>query len=472
MISNKKSGIIDKSFVGGIIMAENWVQDYIHRLFNADLVKEGKNIISEKLPYINLPLYKYCSVCENSKRTEDTIEYDIENFENDLLYFQNPVKFNDPFDCYLGFSQSQLVRDLMIQELKRQHQYTPQNREIIQTVFESSYNPNDLLDDNIDCIVQIVEEAFSFFEDDDPLMKAGQDVLLSLAKSDIGLFRRILDNKMTIYDKQKIVDLMFDSPIYQAMACQNLKNPEFAMKAARHDMKIKMEKSPNEMLYEDNGENLSIIDIVLSFASLTKGEQYSANEIDAIKKQFDTVSKDAIKQVRKVISDQFRITCLSERMDSSLMWSHYANKHYGFCLEYDFTPTLSYQPNDLLMAQLMLFPVHYSDDRPLLSKALFDSKNLFNYIKNKKLPQNTLEKLMYGLLGKSLDWSYEKEWRIFQLAKQETMKLPKARKVFLGANMEEETKQRIIGIAKKKEIPVFQMYLIADKYKFDCYRVQ
>ena len=52
------------------------------------------------------------------------------------------------------------------------------------------------------------------------------------------------------------------------------------------------------------------------------------------------------------------------------------------------------------------------------------------------------------------------------------MKLPKARKVFLGANMEEETKQRIIGIAKKKEIPVFQMYLIADKYKFDCYRVQ
>ena len=212
-------------------MAENWVQDYIHRLFNADLVKEGKNIISEKLPYINLPLYKYCSVCENSKRTEDTIEYDIENFENDLLYFQNPVKFNDPFDCYLGFSQSQLVRDLMIQELKRQHQYTPQNREIIQTVFESSYNPNDLLDDNIDCIVQIVEEAFSFFEDDDPLMKAGQDVLLSLAKSDIGLFRRILDNKMTIYDKQKIVDLMFDTVSPQ----NNIKYFNLSTKAARYE---------------------------------------------------------------------------------------------------------------------------------------------------------------------------------------------------------------------------------------------
>lgn len=87
------------------------------------------------------------------------------------------------------------------------------------------------------------------------------------------------------------------------------------------------------------------------------------------------------------------------------------------------------------------------------------------------IPAVAFEKIMYGLLGKSSDWDYEEEWRIFQLGNKDTMKLPKARKVFLGANMEEIPKQRIMEIAKKKNIPVFQMYLKADKYKFDYYRV-
>lgn len=33
---------------------------FIHKLLNSDLSKEGKTIRDIKLPYINLPLYKYC----------------------------------------------------------------------------------------------------------------------------------------------------------------------------------------------------------------------------------------------------------------------------------------------------------------------------------------------------------------------------------------------------------------------------
>lgn len=128
--------------------------------------------------------------------------------------------------------------------------------------------------------------------------------------------------------------------------------------------------------------------------------------------------------------------------------------------------------DDLLMAQLLLFPVKYTNERPSLSKTLFDTKTLFRYQKTKELPQSTMEKMMYGLLHKSQDWDYEKEWRIFQLGNKETMKLPKPRKVFLGANMEEETKSRIIEIAKSKKIPVFQMRLTADRYKFDYYQIK
>ncbi len=452
-------------------MTEEIVQRFIHRLFNSDLSKDGKAIRDEKPPYINLPLYKYCSVCESDKRTKDTIDYNIDNFENDILYFQNPAKFNDPFDCYLGFSQTQIVRDIMIQQLKQQHQYTPKNREIIQTLFEQSDDSNELLEENMDIVVSIMRDTATLLVGDDPVEKAVLDSVCSLSESDITLFKRIFSNQLTILDKQRIVDLMFDNPTFQASLSTNLQNPEFSLAAARHDMKWKMENNPSEMLYEDEGTGLTGIDLILNLATMIKGNQYSIKDIDSIKEQFDSISKESIKKARQVVSEQFRVTCLSQKMDSSLMWSHYANKHYGFCLEYDFTATVSYQPNDLLTAQLMLFPVHYSDERPLLSKALFDTKNLFNYKKNNMLPAVAFEKIMYGLLGKSSDWDYEEEWRIFQLGNKDTMKLPKARKVFLGANIEDSPKQRIMEIAKKKNIPVFQMYLKADKYKFDYYRV-
>ena len=452
-------------------MTEEIVQRFIHRLFNSDLSKDGKAIRNEKLPYINLPLYKYCSVCESDKRTKDTIDYNIDNFENDILYFQNPAKFNDPFDCYLGFSQTQIVRDIMIQQLKQQHQYTPQNREIIQTLFEQSDDSNELLEENMDIVVSIMRDTATLLVGDDAVEKAVLDSVCSLSESDITLFKRIFSNQLTILDKQRIVDLMFDNPTFQASLSTNLQNPEFSLAATRHDMKWKMENNPSEMLYEDEGIGLTGIDLILNLATMIKGNQYSIKDIDSIKEQFDSISKESIKKARQVVSEQFRVTCLSQKMDSSLMWSHYANKHYGFCLEYDFTATVSYQPNDLLTAQLMLFPVHYSDERPLLSKALFDTKNLFNYKKNNMLPAIAFEKIMYGLLGKSSDWDYEEEWRIFQLGNKDTMKLPKARKVFLGANIEDSPKQRIMEIAKKKNIPVFQMYLKADKYKFDYYRV-
>jgi hypothetical protein len=127
---------------------------------------------------------------------------------------------------------------------------------------------------------------------------------------------------------------------------------------------------------------------------------------------------------------------------------------------------------DLVMAQLMLFPVIYSRKRPLISKAFFNSKTKLNYLKSKKLPPNLINNIMLGLLHKSEDWEYEGEWRILQLKSDKpTMKLPPARKVFLGANMEDKAKHKVIEIAQKKKIPVFQMYLKMDQYKFDYYKV-
>ncbi|MGM9669841.1 MAG: hypothetical protein ACI3VZ_08835, partial [Faecousia sp.] len=79
----------------------SWVKPFIHDLFSKDS-KDADAIMAGKMVHMNKPFYKYCYVCEDSKRTADTIDYNILNFENDQLFFQDPSLFNDPFDCYLG----------------------------------------------------------------------------------------------------------------------------------------------------------------------------------------------------------------------------------------------------------------------------------------------------------------------------------------------------------------------------------
>jgi len=456
----------------GFIMTDDCVKDFIHRIIEGDLTKTGLQIRDDKLPYINLPLYKYCAVCEESKRTPDTIDYNIDNFEKDILYFQNPANFNDPFDCFLGFSQSQIVKDILVREMKKKHQYTPPIKQIIDSLFQYTENVDEIIDENYDLVVEVIKSTFEVMNSDDPYQNFAQELVLSLAETDKQLFQRIIKNKMTIMDKKHIIDMMFDNKQYQSLFTQSIKSGNTSLiDITRREMKLKIENDPNSLYFENEKDDTSILSIILNLASILQPEQQSNDQLNNLKLEFDRLSKAALDKVRKIVSEQFKVTCLSERMDSPLMWSHYANKHYGFCLEYDFTATMTNLHNDYLLAQLMLFPVHYSNERPLISKTFFSSKTKLNYIKNKQLPPHAIDELVYGLLGKSLDWNYEKEWRILQVNDKDTMKLCKPQKLFLGVNIEPTTKERLIEIANKKKIPVFQMCLKPDNYQFDYYRI-
>ena len=455
---------------------EKWVYEYINKLFTIDISKEGVELRNSKLDYINLPLYKYCYVCEDAVRNESTFDYNIDNFEKDILFFQNPSKFNDPFDCYLGFSQSQIIRDLLTQELKRKKQLTPQNRKAIALIFNDEDDSFSLKSILIDELKPIVDAMFSLIPEDDSLKSVYSEILQSLYDQGEEMVRKLVTNTMTIRDKQALVDIMYSNSVFLEYIKKSCKpeNLDFILKTAPHDLKIKIEDDPDNFLSDNNGETFGLFDFLKILAGASGSSDLSIDEIDNIKQKFNEASKETLEKSRKMISEQFRVTCLSERMDSPLMWSHYANKHYGFCLEYDFTTTMTNRRfPDLLPAQLLLFPVCYSKKRPLLSKALFDGKTTMYYISSKRLPPDFLKKLMYGLLCKSEDWAYEKEWRIFQLpAEVPTMRLPKARKVFLGTNMEKTARDRIVQIAQKKHIPVFQMFLRSDKYRFDFYQVK
>lgn len=121
---------------------------------------------------------------------------------------------------------------------------------------------------------------------------------------------------------------------------------------------------------------------------------------------------------------QRHIACFSEHNDSSLMWGHYANGHHGFCLEYDFKSILKPCQQDCTdIKGCNNFMITPSITPVIYSKSRFDATSHLltviqaNIIARAKAPME----LYYGdtlliskcLLTKSLDWAYEKEWRLF-----------------------------------------------------------
>jgi hypothetical protein len=121
------------------------------------------------------------------------------------------------------------------------------------------------------------------------------------------------------------------------------------------------------------------------------------------------------------------------------MWSHYADSHRGFCVEYDFAEAdISTLP----------FPVVYSNIRPQVpwGEALTRS------------PENTAKatsNLMIGLLTKDKCWEYENEWRFLMVASASpSLKMPKISCIYLGALIDDKNRNKILKFARKNNIPV------------------
>ncbi|AEG01051.1 DUF2971 domain-containing protein [Methylomonas methanica] len=99
---------------------------------------------------------------------------------------------------------------------------------------------------------------------------------------------------------------------------------------------------------------------------------------------WEALKNDLIHEFRHCVG----IYCLTERRDSILMWSHYADDHKGFCIEFeatDYTPVFGGAQQ-----------VSYEKEYPEI--------NFYN--------TPIEDKVKLSLLTKFTDWNYEREWRI------------------------------------------------------------
>lgn len=159
------------------------------------------------------------------------------------------------------------------------------------------------------------------------------------------------------------------------------------------------------------------------------------------------------------------MACFSESVNSVLMWSHYANSHQGFALEYNFRPTLE-KP----IMNVGLYPVIYDDERMDVSLYM-----AWSFLKMLGIEAHNpdITSFIKIALHKSSIWAYEKEWRMIDCTLRDITDtkpskiLYKPVAIYYGRHISKEHKELLHEIAQAKGIKEYEMYIdyTAPKYE-------
>ena len=116
-------------------------------------------------------------------------------------------------------------------------------------------------------------------------------------------------------------------------------------------------------------------------------------------------SFEALGEMWSKIVPTFRVLCLSEQYDTTSMWLHYCDSYRGVVLRFSAIDELD---SPFLVAR----PVQYQDEAPKIASV----EEWAKCITGESEHEHTVLFEEY-LFVKTSDWTYEREWRIFDMAR-------------------------------------------------------
>lgn len=375
----------------------------------------------EYLKANKIKLYKYCSIDDNT----------INNIKNSVFYLSDFSEFNDPFDSNIGVSVDQVYKCLLPYVNLN---FDEKNKTVSSDEIEFTFS--ECSQENEDKILEVLkgDTAFQEFINSTNTYEINDEKLLKFFLSNKELLRETIyaglpanlespkDSLISMAIKETIDGLENTSDIEKAFSIIDEPNMDFLWKSSE-------------------------------LANLF-GKEISEDDINNVYNQIDEMIKGLYMRLSKAIG----VSCFSTTSDNILMWSHYADKHGGICIEYDFSLL-----EKLENINAFLLPVIYSNDRPLLTVDKFD-------LENGQAAQESVMRIMPDLiraiLTKSEFWEYEDEWRFIALAEpKQPVKLPIISKIFIGANVTNDDYNKVVSAIGDRHIPITKYSLKRDKYE-------
>ena len=420
--------------------SNNWPEDIISGICNG---KHYKGMLNECIGRMSRKkLYKYYSF--------DSI-YTLDNIENDVIYLSNPVSFNDPLDCNIGISANFIIRLILPQVLKTSgiDMGDEAYKLLISLLFDEE--DSNLQENSKEAIITECMKYPQFASlikqqndgkpiSDDQMM----DLIIECPDVASKLIQASYSNQLSScgeIDSEKITQFILSSP----RALKNVLGSVFDVKPD--------EKRILDVFSKEEDVLQKIVDIA----------EYVDPSIDKSKIEEFYMNLDTLlKNIHTSVGSMFGVSCFTESPQNMLMWSHYANKHSGICVEYDFGKLFSGNQD------LLLFPVNYSRKRPLLPLEKVVAFNDDNLTFAEDKISIFIPDVMKALSAKSDVWQYEKEWRLIKNVKDEEnrkIRLPLISGIYAGVNISEENLLSISSLAKQKDVPIYQCAMKNDRYQ-------
>ena len=368
-------------------------------------------------------LYKFRSFDKNG--------YALQNLRTGTLYCANPSVFNDPFDCKIGVTFQSAYDAIFNKEFDEIGNIF----NLLVGVIHNEVHIHDVPDDKQRILNRLLNDSdlVVFIEKYRGSAKSKPEMQQILCENGavIASFLQLLlqdeyFGKVLPASSQLIPQIM-----------ERL-TPEGMLQISQDDASYEDFLRATGVAYDDDDE----IGLVLQ-ASAKINPELNA-ERNAAERVIGTIEERITDQLNSLLF----VGCLCTDFKNRLMWSHYADGHKGFCVEYDFSQS----------KELLPFPVYYTNERPLVPwKAAIDNT-----------PENmaaaTVD-LILTLLTKDSAWSYENEWRILTKASGEhNVIMPPITCIYLGAAIREDDKNCILDIANSLGIPVKQMKIDRGAY--------
>lgn len=187
--------------------------------------------------------------------------------------------------------------------------------------------------------------------------------------------------------------------------------------------------------------------VIKKYVNYTLGH-LSCEEKEKICRLFISNPNDTInKSKRKLeeIRNKISLTCFSRIHNSLLMWSHYGEKHKGFCIGFKFHPATD---------NYFIGRVQYKYRYPRIK--YFKMSKRYTIIKR-------------WAFTKSKNWKYEKEVRLFTYEDADLVPIEKNSIVslYLGCSMKDKQIEEVKNLLKEEEysnIRVSQMKISDEKF--------
>lgn len=195
-------------------------------------------------------------------------------------------------------------------------------------------------------------------------------------------------------------------------------------------------------------------------------KQITVKTQEAFKQVFsDSFKKQIIEGINQFLGfNDIKNNCImysvSETYSNNHQWAIYADGGKGFCIGYEIVPKDKREMS--LLPELL--PIYYGERQELLLSKMLNE--ILEYMIRPETMQDLInqetEKLYVSLHTKNPEWNGEQEWRFslpIDKIDSNLIDFDFAKALYLGENIEEEWKNKLLEIAKEQKLLVFQRKL-------------